>query len=228
VSWPSLRAARSRLNRGIDQAAVEAIPSGDGTLQLTVGGWPIYRFAGDTRAGQAGGQGSGGTWFAIGPDGHKAGSGRAGADGDNDRNREDDDKNNGGGNGGNTATNITLFDEPGRSGSDVAQGAPIPRLMRTAASTFLAAARPPPSRPAVPTRSGVVPAAQVVACAWTGTSTTSATRTSTTPPGRCASRLAAERRHRRLPCRGCLSWMSLGLNQAWPGRCPAGPGPWVA
>ena len=69
-TWPKVlfgTDSRLFLDNGIDRAAVGSIPSGDGTYQLTIGGWPIYRFAEDTRAGQANGQGIGGTWFAIGP-----------------------------------------------------------------------------------------------------------------------------------------------------------------
>jgi predicted lipoprotein with Yx(FWY)xxD motif len=46
----------------------------DDTRQLTVGGWPVYRFARDSAPGEAGGQGAGGVWFAIGPDGGKVGA----------------------------------------------------------------------------------------------------------------------------------------------------------
>lgn len=36
-----------------------------GALQVTYHGKPLYRFAGDTKPGQANGQGSGGTWFVL-------------------------------------------------------------------------------------------------------------------------------------------------------------------
>jgi predicted lipoprotein with Yx(FWY)xxD motif len=69
---------------GIDKAAIGMVQRPDGTSQLTLGGWPVYRFAGDTTPGATGGQGVGGTWFAVTPDGKKAagtGSGAAGATG---------------------------------------------------------------------------------------------------------------------------------------------------
>ncbi len=66
---------------GIDKAAIGMVARPDGTSQLTLGGWPVYRFAGDATPGATGGQGVGGTWFAVTPDGKKAkgiGSGAAG------------------------------------------------------------------------------------------------------------------------------------------------------
>jgi len=42
----------------------------DGTLQVTFEGIPLYRYAGDTKAGDANGQGSAGVWYVIaGPTG---------------------------------------------------------------------------------------------------------------------------------------------------------------
>ncbi|WP_243869924.1 hypothetical protein [Streptomyces liangshanensis] len=57
---------------GVDPSQVGAIRRPDGTIQVTVGGWPIYRFSGDSGPGDANGQGIGGTWFAVGPTGQKA------------------------------------------------------------------------------------------------------------------------------------------------------------
>jgi predicted lipoprotein with Yx(FWY)xxD motif len=57
---------------GIEAAAVGLVRRGDGTYQLTIGGWPLYRFAGDVKPGLSGGQGLGDSWFAISPSGAKA------------------------------------------------------------------------------------------------------------------------------------------------------------
>ncbi|WP_221325697.1 hypothetical protein [Actinoplanes sp. L3-i22] len=54
---------------GVDPKQVGAIRREDGTVQITVGGWPAYRFAKDKLPGDLNGQGVGGTWFALGPDG---------------------------------------------------------------------------------------------------------------------------------------------------------------
>ncbi|MFC4948008.1 hypothetical protein [Pseudonocardia sp. GCM10023141] len=57
---------------GVDPAAVGTVARPDGSKQLTVGNWPVYRFSGDKAAGDTAGQGVGGTWFAVAPDGKKA------------------------------------------------------------------------------------------------------------------------------------------------------------
>ncbi|WP_081617699.1 hypothetical protein [Amycolatopsis methanolica] len=43
----------------------------DGVRQLTLGGWPLYRYVNDTAPGQVNGQGVDGTWFVIAPSGVK-------------------------------------------------------------------------------------------------------------------------------------------------------------
>lgn len=63
---------------GVNISAVGTVTRADGGLQLTIGGWPVYRFSGDHAAGDTAGQGVNGTWFAIAPDGKK--SSTAGAD----------------------------------------------------------------------------------------------------------------------------------------------------
>jgi len=64
---------------GVDKSVVGMVQRPDGTSQLTVGGWPVYRFAGDTEPGATAGQGVSGTWFAITPDGKKAAGTGSGA-----------------------------------------------------------------------------------------------------------------------------------------------------
>jgi predicted lipoprotein with Yx(FWY)xxD motif len=59
----------SSLPSGLDAKVFSVIPRADGTFRLKAGKWPLYRFAGDTAAGEVNGQGSGGAWFAIAPDG---------------------------------------------------------------------------------------------------------------------------------------------------------------
>ncbi|QUQ68627.1 Secreted repeat-containing protein [Kutzneria sp. CA-103260] len=57
---------------GVDKSVVGTVKRPDGSTQLTIGGWPLYRFSGDHAAGATLGQGVNGTWFAIAPDGKKA------------------------------------------------------------------------------------------------------------------------------------------------------------
>jgi len=56
---------------GVDRKQVGAFRRQDGDIQLTVGGWALYRYSGDSNAGDLKGQGVGGTWFAVGPKGQK-------------------------------------------------------------------------------------------------------------------------------------------------------------
>jgi predicted lipoprotein with Yx(FWY)xxD motif len=44
----------------------------NGLKQLTLGGWPLYRYVGDTQAGQTNGQAKGNTWYAVTPSGTKS------------------------------------------------------------------------------------------------------------------------------------------------------------
>jgi predicted lipoprotein with Yx(FWY)xxD motif len=74
VQWPPVIADSSTsVVQGIDNGLVSMVTRKDGTMQVTLNGWPLYRFAKDTAPGQANGQGVGGTWFAATPEGKKAG-----------------------------------------------------------------------------------------------------------------------------------------------------------
>ncbi|MFD2092708.1 COG4315 family predicted lipoprotein [Blastococcus deserti] len=48
---------------------VGTIERDDGTLQVTLDGWPLYLFAGDAEPGDTTGQGVQGVWWVVGPDG---------------------------------------------------------------------------------------------------------------------------------------------------------------
>ncbi|GHH53180.1 SCO0930 family lipoprotein [Streptomyces candidus] len=71
-TWPPVPAASVTAPPGTAPDLVGEVTRGDGRKQLTLGGWPMYRYAGDAAAGDAKGQGVGGTWFASAPDGKKA------------------------------------------------------------------------------------------------------------------------------------------------------------
>ena len=58
---------------GVAQEAVGTINRSDGTIQLTLNGWPVYRYSGDPQPGATAGQGvGGGEWAAVTPEGSKA------------------------------------------------------------------------------------------------------------------------------------------------------------
>lgn len=72
TAWPPVPAEGAEAATGVNKALLGEVTRSDGTKQLTIGGWPMYRFAKDTKAGDANGQGVGGTWFASAPNGKKA------------------------------------------------------------------------------------------------------------------------------------------------------------
>jgi predicted lipoprotein with Yx(FWY)xxD motif len=73
-TWPAVLADGKVELQGIDSKLLGSIKRADGTEQVTLGGWPIYRFAKDLKPGDANGQGVNGTWFVIEPNGCKVGT----------------------------------------------------------------------------------------------------------------------------------------------------------
>lgn len=72
TAWPPVPADGAEAAAGVDKSLLGEVTRADGTKQLTVAGWPMYRFAKDTKAGDTNGQGVGGTWYASAPSGKKA------------------------------------------------------------------------------------------------------------------------------------------------------------
>jgi predicted lipoprotein with Yx(FWY)xxD motif len=74
TKWPPFvvdRNAKLRVD-GVEDSAIGLLERPDGSTQLTIGGWAVYRFSGDTAPGAAEGQGVSGAWYAITPEGEKA------------------------------------------------------------------------------------------------------------------------------------------------------------
>jgi predicted lipoprotein with Yx(FWY)xxD motif len=68
--WPALRVGKGwTVAPGIDRSLFTTTTRADGTHQLVAGQWPLYTFSGDSKPGDVNGQGSGGTWFAVGTNG---------------------------------------------------------------------------------------------------------------------------------------------------------------
>lgn len=72
TTWPAVPADDATASAGIDTNLLGAVVRPDGTRQLTLAGWPVYRYAQDSRPGEAKGEGVGGTWHALAADGKKA------------------------------------------------------------------------------------------------------------------------------------------------------------
>ncbi|MCX4672035.1 SCO0930 family lipoprotein [Streptomyces sp. NBC_01381] len=72
TTWPVVSAKGAVAPPGVDESLMGEVTRSDGSKQLTIDGWPMYRYAKDKKAGDAKGQGVGGTWYAAAPDGKKA------------------------------------------------------------------------------------------------------------------------------------------------------------
>ncbi|MFD7614536.1 SCO0930 family lipoprotein [Streptomyces sp. NPDC059828] len=81
-AWPVVAAGDVTAAPGTNASLIGEVTRDDGTKQLTIGGWPMYRYAKDTKPGDINGQGVGGTWNASAPDGKKASAGGGGAAGE--------------------------------------------------------------------------------------------------------------------------------------------------
>jgi predicted lipoprotein with Yx(FWY)xxD motif len=69
--WPPALTDGNPKLVGVNPLFVGTLRRADGTLQLTLRGWPLYRYIGDPRPGAWKGQNVGGTWFVSAPDGSK-------------------------------------------------------------------------------------------------------------------------------------------------------------
>nr|WP_255430024.1 hypothetical protein [Streptomonospora sp. PA3] len=70
--WPPAPAKGRISTDGVDKSLVGRLKRADGGTQLTLAGWPLYRFSGDVDPGDVHGQGANGTWFAVRPGGGRA------------------------------------------------------------------------------------------------------------------------------------------------------------
>ncbi|MFR9801000.1 hypothetical protein ACL02T_01705 [Pseudonocardia sp. RS010] len=77
AKWPPVQGDGQPALQGIPSGLVGTVGRPDGTQQLTLNGWPLYRYSGDTRPGDAKGEGVGGSWQAMGANGNPAADGPA-------------------------------------------------------------------------------------------------------------------------------------------------------
>ncbi len=121
-TWPPLTVAHGGkvFFDGVKRSDIGFVTRADGSLQVTIGGWPVYKFSKDTKPGDTNGQGVGGTWFGVQPNGQKSGVNNGGG--------ENSGVNNGSagggaaGNGGEKATSAILFDDANFSDNGASQG----------------------------------------------------------------------------------------------------------
>jgi predicted lipoprotein with Yx(FWY)xxD motif len=82
VTWPALTVQGSpSAGDGVAASLLATTDRKDGSAQVTYKGMPLYHFSGDQQPGDTNGQGVGGVWFAVTPDGSLVGAGGGGTDG---------------------------------------------------------------------------------------------------------------------------------------------------
>jgi predicted lipoprotein with Yx(FWY)xxD motif len=70
ITWPPVLTDGSPVQAsGIDRALIGSVKRQDGFEQVTLNGWPLYRFLEDTKPGDIKGEGVGGNWSLVKLDG---------------------------------------------------------------------------------------------------------------------------------------------------------------
>jgi predicted lipoprotein with Yx(FWY)xxD motif len=69
TKWMPLMPQGTLQGMGVSGKLISTITRSDGMKQLTLGGWPLYRYMGDAKPGQWKGQGLNSTWSAVTPAG---------------------------------------------------------------------------------------------------------------------------------------------------------------
>ncbi len=67
-AWPPL-AGPADPGDGVDASMLGTVEHPVGITMTTYAGWPLYRFASDSEPGDVNGQGVGGNWYVMAPDG---------------------------------------------------------------------------------------------------------------------------------------------------------------
>ena len=72
AAWPPLMTPSKPIaGMGVKQALLSTTKRANGKLQVTYNGHPLYRYTGDSGAGQTNGEGSSGVWFVVSAAGNK-------------------------------------------------------------------------------------------------------------------------------------------------------------
>jgi predicted lipoprotein with Yx(FWY)xxD motif len=69
-AWPAAVATGTPTAATGITAALTTVARSDGSMQLKLGQWPLYTFAGDSGPGQTNGQGTASVWYVVGADGN--------------------------------------------------------------------------------------------------------------------------------------------------------------
>jgi predicted lipoprotein with Yx(FWY)xxD motif len=75
ATWPALKVQGApEAGDGVEASLLATTDRNDGSAQVTYKGMPLYLFSGDQQPGDTNGQGVGGDWFAVTPDGALVGT----------------------------------------------------------------------------------------------------------------------------------------------------------
>ena len=69
VQWPPLL-GKPTMGAGVDDSKLGSFQRADGSTQASYGGWPLYYWQGDTKAGDVTGQNVSSVWFVLDRDGN--------------------------------------------------------------------------------------------------------------------------------------------------------------
>jgi predicted lipoprotein with Yx(FWY)xxD motif len=82
VAWPKITTGSMKVKADGITGKLGTIKSEGGKWQVTLNGWPLYTYAGDSQPGDVNGQNVQGTWFVVSPQGAKiTGSATGGSNG---------------------------------------------------------------------------------------------------------------------------------------------------
>jgi predicted lipoprotein with Yx(FWY)xxD motif len=71
VTWPPMISDTIPQLEGVDSKLVSLITRADGKKQVAIDGWALYTYSKDPAPGKWAGQGIGGTWFVVQPNGKR-------------------------------------------------------------------------------------------------------------------------------------------------------------
>jgi predicted lipoprotein with Yx(FWY)xxD motif len=71
TKWIPVKAGGNLAPIDLDQSLIGQLTRDDGSEQLTLAGWPLYHYAGDSEPADTSGQGLDQAWYPIAPDGKK-------------------------------------------------------------------------------------------------------------------------------------------------------------
>jgi predicted lipoprotein with Yx(FWY)xxD motif len=80
ATWPPTTVSGDfTVGGGLDKSKFKTVARDDGSQQLEIGNIPLYAYAPDVKPGDTNGQGVGGKWFAVAPDGTLIQAGASGS-----------------------------------------------------------------------------------------------------------------------------------------------------